>query len=59
MDLETDELIRFQTIQLLAELEQNPTGGIRAAIWAIAALTAASGVVVALRMYESHPRQGR
>jgi MFS family permease len=26
-----------------------------AAIWAVAALTAASGVVVALRMYETHP----
>ncbi|MFE7807780.1 MFS transporter [Streptomyces sp. NPDC057430] len=26
------------------------------AIWAIAALTAASGLVVALRMYETHPR---
>ncbi|HZJ26256.1 MAG TPA: MFS transporter [Acidimicrobiia bacterium] len=30
--------------------------GIAAAIWAVAALTAASGVVVALRMYETHPR---
>ena len=30
--------------------------GIRAAIWAVAALTAFSGVVVALRMYETHPR---
>ena len=28
--------------------------GIRAAIWAVAALTAASGVVAAARMYESH-----
>ena len=28
--------------------------GMRAAIWAVAALTAASGVVVALRMYETH-----
>jgi predicted MFS family arabinose efflux permease len=28
--------------------------GIREAIWAIAALTAASGLVVALRMYETH-----
>lgn len=28
--------------------------GIREAIWAVAALTAASGVVVALRMYETH-----
>ncbi len=30
------------------------TFGIRAAIWVIAALTAASGVVVAVRMYETH-----
>ncbi len=30
--------------------------GIRAAIWTVAALTAASGVVVAVRMYETHPR---
>src|SRR5205823_11543922 len=33
--------------------------GIRVAIWAIAALTAASGVVVAVRMYETHPRRER
>ena len=26
-----------------------------AAIWAVAALTAASGIVVAFRMYETHP----
>jgi MFS family permease len=34
--------------------------GIRAAVWAVAALTAASGVVVALRMYETrhHPPVG-
>lgn len=30
--------------------------GIRAAIWTVAALTAASGVVVATRMYETHHR---
>ncbi|MFI5042175.1 MAG: hypothetical protein ACHQNA_10070, partial [Acidimicrobiales bacterium] len=30
--------------------------GITAAIWAVAALTAASGVVVAVRMYETHRR---
>jgi MFS family permease len=30
--------------------------GLRAAIWAVAALTAASGVIVAVRMYETHPR---
>jgi MFS family permease len=29
--------------------------GITAAIWAVAALTAASGLVVAIRMYETHP----
>jgi MFS family permease len=32
--------------------------GLRAAIWAAAAITAASGVVVAVRMYETHPRPG-
>jgi MFS family permease len=32
--------------------------GIRAAVWAVAAVTAASGVVVAVRMYETHPREG-
>ncbi|ALV32283.1 MFS transporter [Streptomyces sp. CdTB01] len=30
--------------------------GITTAIWAIAALTAASGLLVAVRMYETHPR---
>ncbi|MGD9620641.1 MAG: MFS transporter [Mycolicibacterium sp.] len=30
--------------------------GIRAAIWTVAALTAASGLIVALRMYETHHR---
>jgi MFS family permease len=29
--------------------------GIRAAIWLVAAITAASGLVVAIRMYETHP----
>jgi hypothetical protein len=29
---------------------------IDAAIWTVAALTAASGVIVLLRMYETHPR---
>jgi MFS family permease len=33
--------------------------GVREAIWAIAGLTAGSGLVVAVRMYETHPRQGR
>jgi MFS family permease len=30
--------------------------GIRAAVWVVAALTAASGLVVAVRMYETHHR---
>jgi hypothetical protein len=30
--------------------------GITAAIWTVAVLTAASGVAVAVRMYETHPR---
>jgi MFS family permease len=33
--------------------------GLREAIWVIAALTAASGIVVAARMYETHPPRGR
>ncbi|KRE29224.1 MFS transporter [Mycobacterium sp. Soil538] len=33
--------------------------GIRAAIWTVAALTAASGMIVALRMYETHHRPAR
>lgn len=33
--------------------------GVRAAVWAVAALTAASGLVVAVRMYETHHRPGR
>lgn len=32
---------------------------IAVAIWAVAALTAASGLVVAVRMYETHPRHDR
>jgi MFS family permease len=32
--------------------------GILAAVWVVAALTAASGVVVAVRMYETHRRPG-
>ena len=32
--------------------------GIRAAIWAVAALTAASGLVVAVRMYETNHQPG-
>jgi len=31
--------------------------GIRATIWTVAALTAASGLVVATRMYETHHRR--
>ncbi len=31
--------------------------GIRAAIWVVAAITAASGLVVWFRMYETHPRE--
>ncbi|GGN67094.1 MFS transporter [Streptomyces albiflavescens] len=31
--------------------------GITTAIWAVAALTAASGLTVAVRMYETHPRR--
>ena len=30
--------------------------GVRAAVWTVAGLTAASGVVVAVRMYETHHR---
>ena len=33
--------------------------GITAAIYAVAAITAASGLVVAVRMYETHPRHTR
>ncbi len=33
--------------------------GIRAAVWVVAALTAASGLVVAWRMYETHPEPSR
>ncbi len=33
--------------------------GIRPAIWAVAGLTAASGLLVAVRMYETHPVRGR
>jgi len=33
--------------------------GIRAAIWAVAALTAASGILVAARMYETHQPAAR
>ncbi|RBM18633.1 MFS transporter [Prauserella sp. PE36] len=33
--------------------------GIRAAVWVVAAITAASGLIVAARMYETHPRDQR
>ncbi|WP_328988429.1 MFS transporter [Kribbella sp. NBC_01245] len=33
--------------------------GIPAAVWTVAALTAVSGLVVAARMYETHPRSNR
>jgi len=33
--------------------------GMAAAIWAVAALTALSGLVVLMRMYETHPPEGR
>ncbi|GAA3959970.1 MFS transporter [Actinoplanes auranticolor] len=33
--------------------------GIRAAVWTVAALTAASGLLVAARMYETHPATAR
>jgi MFS family permease len=33
--------------------------GITAAVWTVAALTAVSGLIVAARMYETHPRRNR
>jgi MFS family permease len=33
--------------------------GLEAAVWVVAALTAASGLVVAVRMYETHPSAAR
>jgi predicted MFS family arabinose efflux permease len=33
--------------------------GLRAAVWVATAITVASAVVVAARMYETHPRPGR
>ena len=33
--------------------------GMPAAIWAVAAVTGASGLVVLVRMYETHPRQSQ
>jgi hypothetical protein len=31
--------------------------GLRAAVWAAAAITVASGLLVAARMYETHPHE--
>jgi len=47
----------FAVGALLAGLVAD-TLGIAAAIWAVAALTAASGLLVAVRMYETHRRRG-
>ncbi|MFD2415595.1 MFS transporter [Amycolatopsis pigmentata] len=33
--------------------------GLRAAVWVVAALTAVSGIIVAVRMYETHPETRR
>jgi MFS family permease len=33
--------------------------GLEAAVWVVAVLTATSGVVVVVRMYETHPEAGR
>lgn len=44
----------FAVVALLAGILADAVW-IEAAIWAVAALTAASGVVVAIRMYETHP----
>lgn len=33
--------------------------GLRAAVWAAAAITVGSGLIVAARMYETHPRESR
>jgi MFS family permease len=33
--------------------------GLRAAIWVVAAITAVSGIIVIVRMYETHPRDQR
>ena len=33
--------------------------GVRAAVWTVAALTAASGLLVAIRMYETHVSRRR
>jgi MFS family permease len=45
----------FAVGALVAGLLADATG-IRGAVWAVAGLTAVSGLVVALRMYETHPR---
>jgi hypothetical protein len=33
--------------------------GLRAAVWAAAAITVASGLIVAARLYETHPHDRR
>jgi MFS family permease len=47
----------FAVGALVAGLLADATG-IRGAVWVVAGLTAGSGLVVALRMYETHPRGG-
>jgi predicted MFS family arabinose efflux permease len=43
----------FAVGALLAGLVADAVG-VRAAVWTVAALTAASGMIVAVRMYETH-----
>ena len=50
-DFEVAAALRSHRTGLLAD-----AFGVREAIFAIAGLTAASGIVVAARMYETHPR---
>ena len=45
--------------QLAAYYSRVPVRRLVSVIWAIAALTAASGLVVLVRMYETHPRHDR
>ena len=48
----------FAVGALLAGVVADPAG-LRAAVWVAATLTAASGLVGATRMYETHPAPGR
>jgi MFS family permease len=48
----------FAVGALLAGLVAD-TAGLEAAVWVVAVLTAVSGVVVAVRMYETHPAAAR